>query len=155
MKPSVAPMKCSTSTIGRLAAIAPRVANATDSMVAATISSSTPMPPRIVVLAMARIRSIQVRWSSRLAPATRSVKQLAQLREIGRRVGREPHHDDARHRQILQRGAGTEPWLEQARRFLRGIGPHLADAGKFARDLDGALDLALEILPGLRAEPGW
>ena len=35
MKPSVAPTKCSTSMIGRLVAMAPRVANITDSMVTA------------------------------------------------------------------------------------------------------------------------
>ena len=61
MKPSLAPMKCSTSTIGRLVAIAPRVAKVTDSMVAASIRISTPMPPITAVRAMARIRSIQAR----------------------------------------------------------------------------------------------
>ena len=40
MKPLLAPMKCSTSTIGRLVAIAPRVAKITDSTVAASIRMS-------------------------------------------------------------------------------------------------------------------
>ena len=61
MKPLLAPMKCSTSTIGRLVAIAPRVAKITDSTVATSIRISSPMPPAIVVCAMVRMRSIQAR----------------------------------------------------------------------------------------------
>ena len=61
MKPLLAPMKCSTSTIGRLVAMAPRVAKLTDSMVAASIRMSKPTPATIAVCAMARIRSIQAR----------------------------------------------------------------------------------------------
>ena len=61
MNPLLAPMKCSTSTIGRLVAIAPRVANVTDSTVAASISASTPMPPITELRAIDRMRSIQAR----------------------------------------------------------------------------------------------
>ena len=51
--------------------------------------------------------------------------------------------------------AAAEPRLEQARRFLLGIGPHLADAGNGAGDLDGARDLGLEIAALPPGAPGW
>ena len=83
MKPSLAPTKCSTSTIGRLVAMAPRVAKVTDSMVATSISTSTPMPIAMAVRAMVRNRSIQPRWSSRLTPDDLLGQQAAQQREVG------------------------------------------------------------------------
>src|SRR3954466_29322 len=68
MKLSLAPMRCSTSITGRFVAIAARVANATESTVAANTSSSKPIPPARTAPAMARMRSTKPRWSSRLAP---------------------------------------------------------------------------------------
>ncbi len=61
MKRSPAPTKCSTSTIGRLAAIAPRVANDTEMMVATMTSARMPMPAATVAPVIERIRSIQAR----------------------------------------------------------------------------------------------
>ena len=61
MKPFLAPTKCNTSITGLLVAMAPRVANVTDSMVAAIIRISTPTPAATAVPAMVRMRSIQPR----------------------------------------------------------------------------------------------
>src|SRR5258707_6429592 len=67
MKRSPAPTKCRTSTIGRFAAIAPRVANDTEMMVAMIISARMPIPASTVAPVIERIRSIQARWSATLA----------------------------------------------------------------------------------------
>ena len=61
MKPFLAPTKCRTSITVLLVAIAPRVAKVTDKIVAANISSNTPIPTATTVPAIARIRSIQPR----------------------------------------------------------------------------------------------
>jgi cell division transport system permease protein len=47
--------------VARAVAIAPLVAKITDSTVAASIMSSSPMPPAMVVCAMARIRTMKAR----------------------------------------------------------------------------------------------
>ena len=57
MKPSLAPTTCSTSMICRLVDIAPRVANITDIMAAASTSASTPSPTTTALRAIARMRS--------------------------------------------------------------------------------------------------
>ena len=61
MKRASAPTKCSTSMMWPLPAMAPRVANTTDSTVADSISASTAMPMVTVVRAMVTSRSTQVR----------------------------------------------------------------------------------------------
>ena len=61
MKPSLAPTKCSTSMIWRLADIAPRVANITDSIVAASTSPRIASPTATALRAIARMRSTQPR----------------------------------------------------------------------------------------------
>ena len=61
MKLSLAPMKCSTSITGRLVAMAPRVANVTDSMVATSTRISTPIPAATAACAIARMRSTKPR----------------------------------------------------------------------------------------------
>ena len=60
-KAFLAPMKCSTSMMWRLVAMAPRVAKETDRMVAASTSARMAMPPPIAVPAIARMRSTQPR----------------------------------------------------------------------------------------------
>ena len=130
-------MKCSTSTIGRLVAIAPRVAKITDSTVAASMRASTPMPPAIVVRAMVRMRSIQAAMivEARAGDAARSAPCAAaqdrrrpdgSLTTIMRGTGRSSSDKPA-----------AEPRLEQARGLLLRIGAHVADAGDGAGDLDG------------------
>src|ERR1700761_1513053 len=76
MKRSPAPTKCSTSTIGRLAAIAPRVAKDTEIMVAMITSARMPRPANTVAPVIERIRSIQARWSSTLAVGATCVPRL-------------------------------------------------------------------------------
>src|SRR5262245_11770151 len=83
MKERRAPTKCRTSTMGRLVAMAPRVANITDSTVAARTSASTPMPSATALLATPRIRSIQPRWSSSVAPGTCSASALRRAPRSG------------------------------------------------------------------------
>src|ERR1700761_7428666 len=76
MKRSPAPTKCRTSTIGRLAAIAPRVAKDTEMMVAMITSARMPRPANTVAPVIERIRSIQARWSSTLAVGAACVTRL-------------------------------------------------------------------------------
>ena len=61
MKSSSAPTKCSTSTLSRLPAIAPRVAKATASAAAVSTSSTMTKPETMIVLAMADSRLTQSR----------------------------------------------------------------------------------------------
>src|SRR5262245_17083548 len=58
----------------RLVAMAPRVAKGPDKTVAASTSPSTPSPRATALWAIVLMRSIQPRWSSRLAPGMRSAR---------------------------------------------------------------------------------
>src|SRR5262245_55781328 len=77
MKVFLAPIRWSTSTTVRLVAIAPRVANVTESTVATRTSASTASPPRNAARPMERMCSTKLRWSSRLAVGTCSDRSLA------------------------------------------------------------------------------
>ena len=134
MKPFLAPTKCSTSITGLLVAMAPRVANVTESMVAA--------------ITRIRMRDAGGDRGSRhgahaVDPAAMIVERGArhlfgqhppQLRDVGRGARRDLDHDQARHRQLVERQTVAEPGLEQLGGFLFRIGAHIADAGKGARD---------------------
>ena len=72
------------------------------------------------------------------APGTCCAQQAAQFRNIGRGAGRDPDHDQPRHRQFVEREPAAEPGLQQLARFLLAVGPHRGDAGKIARHRDAA-----------------
>src|SRR4029077_12639059 len=61
MKACLAPTTCSTAMICRLVDIAPRVANITDSMVAASTSARIASPTATALRAIARMRSMKAR----------------------------------------------------------------------------------------------
>ena len=128
MKLFLAPMKCSTSMTGRLVAMAPRVAKVTDSTVAMQHQQRARRCRRPRRRAPWRACGRQAAMVVEARGRHLLGERLAQLREIGRGTGAMPHHDHARHRQIVEREAAAEPRLEQPRRFLLGIGPHLGDA---------------------------
>jgi hypothetical protein len=92
-------MKCSTSTIGRFIAMAPRVANITESTVAISISARMPTPPAIAVDAMVRMRSIQPRWSSTVTAAIFAASAARSAARSGRRPGST--------RSTMMRGTGS------------------------------------------------
>ena len=130
MKPFFAPMKCSTSITVRLAAMAPRVANTTDSTVAAAPAPaprSRRTPPRSPSRACGR-RSCDGRRGLRGGTSSASSRRNCARSGVG--VGCEPHDHDARHRQVVELEPGAEPGLQQPRRFVARIGPHVGDAGK-------------------------
>ena len=145
MKLSLAPMRCSTSITGRLVAMAARVANATESTVAAKTSTQhadaegndraghgahAVDEAAMVVEAHARICSAE---------------RLAQLRQVGRGARRDPHDDEARHRQIVELQPASQPRLEQARRFLPWNRVAPRDAGRPARAMTAALATSISM----------
>ena len=79
-------------------------------------------------------------------------KRLPQLREIGRALGRDTRHDQARDRQIIELKSASQPWLEQVRGLFLGIGPHLGNAGRSARDDRSLCDLHVDVVTGHRTD---
>jgi len=69
--------------IGRLVAMAPRVAKVTDSTVTTSTSSRMAKPAAAAVPAMARMRSIQRRWSSSVASGTCVARALRKAAKSG------------------------------------------------------------------------
>ncbi|MEI2736101.1 MAG: hypothetical protein V9G24_15815 [Rhodoblastus sp.] len=68
--------------------------------------------------------------------------------EIDRRSGSELEHDHARHRNLVEVDALTEPRLEQQFGFALGHGADIGDAGKGAYGLDDAGDVGVDIAIG-------
>src|SRR5580658_8780641 len=112
--------------------MAPRVAKVTDSMVTAMTRPSTASPHTTAVPAMVRIRSIQPRWSSRLAVGTWFASAWRSAAKFGH-AGRKLDDDQARDRQIVEMQAGAEPRLDQLFGFFFRVGADIGDAGRGAR----------------------
>ena len=130
-----------------LPAMAPRVANTTDSTVADSIRTSTAMPIVTVVRAIETRRSTQVRWSSSVAVGTSGVEHGAHLHEIGRVVLVDGDDDQARNRQLVDVEPGAEPRFEQPRGRLAVDDPRLAHAGKAAGDARRRLERGVHVEP--------
>src|SRR6266480_5445334 len=79
-------------------------------------------------------------------------KRLPQLREIGRAPGRDTRHDQARDRQIIELKSASQPWLEQVCGLFLGIGPHLGNAWRSARDDRSLCDLHVDVVTGHRTD---
>ena len=147
MKAASAPTKCSTSMMWPLPAIAPRVANTTESTVADSIRTSTAMPIVTMVRAIETRRSTQVRWSSTVAVGTSGASMArictksgglssSMVMTIRRGTGSSSMFE-----------AGAEPGLEQPRRRLAVDDVRLAHAGKAAGDARGGLQRRVHVEP--------
>ena len=101
-----------------------------------------------IVRVMARMRSTNPRWSSRLAAGTCSASVSRSASRSGARRRRDA-------RPTMRRGTGSsssaspaQPRLQQSRRFLLGVGPHIGHAGRRARDGRGLGDIGLDVAAG-------
>ena len=77
-------------------------------------------------------------------------QRFAQFADVGHRPRRDPHHDNARNREILELQSTAQPWLEQTRRFLPGIGLDVRDAGESPGNGRGFGDIHLHVTAGCR-----
>ncbi len=149
MKPLLAPMKCSTSTIGRLVAIAPRVAKITDSTVAPASGSACRCRRRwwsAPWCACGRSRRDDRRGSR---PATLSASDFSAARDRRRRTAASPRSSaapagrraKARCRATARAAAPIPPWCRRGPRRCRDR----------AGDLDRTRHLGIEVLAVTRA----
>ena len=76
----------------------------------------------------------------------------AQPGDVEHRAGREPRHDDARHREFVERQSAAEPWFQQLCGFFLAEGAHLDDARMAAQRLGGGGRVAIEVAAGSGAK---
>ena len=79
-------------------------------------------------------------------------KRRAQAGEVRRRTGGELDDDHARYRQFAQRETGAEPRFDELFGLLFGVGSHIGNAGRAARDRDRRAHVGLDIAAGNRPD---